>query len=62
VILPRQNEKNIKEDLTDELRSELKIHYVIHIEEVLARALQPSSAQTHDGLPMEPEVQETVQH
>jgi hypothetical protein len=35
---------------------------VIHIEEVLARALQPSSAQTHDGLPMEPEVQETVQH
>jgi ATP-dependent Lon protease len=62
VILPRQNEKNIKEDLTDELRSELKIHYVVHIEEVLALALQPSSAQTHDGLPMEPEVQETVQH
>ena len=28
VILPRQNEKNIKEDLTEELRKELTIHYV----------------------------------
>src|SRR4249920_719668 len=35
VILPRQNEKHINEDLTDELRRELTIHYVIHIEEVL---------------------------
>ena len=26
VILPRQNEKHIKEDLTDELRRELTIH------------------------------------
>jgi ATP-dependent Lon protease len=50
VILPRQNEKNIKEDLTDELRRELKIHYVVHIEEVLALALQPSPAQTHLGV------------
>ena len=39
VILPKQNEKNIKEDLTDELRRELQIHYVVHIEEVLALAL-----------------------
>jgi ATP-dependent Lon protease len=39
VILPRQNEKHIKEDLTDELRRELTIHYVIHIEEVLTIAL-----------------------
>jgi ATP-dependent Lon protease len=52
VILPRQNEKNIKEDLTEELRRELTIHYVVHIEEVLAIALMPSSAQTHTGLPM----------
>ena len=42
VILPRQNEKNIKEDLTEELRRELTIHYVVHIEEVLAIALMPS--------------------
>ena len=39
VILPRQNEKNINEDLTEDLRRELTIHYVIHIEEVLAMAL-----------------------
>src|SRR5215510_5986899 len=36
VILPRQNEKNIKEDLTDELRAELKIHYVTEIEEAFS--------------------------
>jgi ATP-dependent Lon protease len=56
VILPRQNEKNIKEDLTEELRRELTIHYVAHIEEVLAIALMPSAAQTHTGM-MEVEVQ-----
>ncbi len=61
VILPKQNEKNIKEDLTDELRRELRIHYVAHIEEVLALALQPSSAQTHTGLPVEHAIRETVQ-
>jgi ATP-dependent Lon protease len=57
VILPRQNEKNIKEDLTEELRRELTIHYVVHIEEVLALALTPSSSQTHAGLPMDTEIQ-----
>jgi ATP-dependent Lon protease len=50
VILPRQNEKNIKEDLTEDLRRELTIHYVAHMEEVLAIALQPSSAQTKVGI------------
>jgi ATP-dependent Lon protease len=61
VILPRQNEKNIKEDLTEELRSELTIHYVTHIEEVTSIALQPSAAQTHTGLPVDEEVRQTVQ-
>jgi ATP-dependent Lon protease len=61
VILPKQNEKNIKEDLTDELRSELRIHYVVHIEEVLALALQPSAAQSHTGVPVDREIRETVQ-
>ena len=61
VILPKQNEKNIKEDLTDELRRELQIHYVVHMEEVLAIALQPSAAQSHTGLPVDAELRETVQ-
>src|SRR3954462_15272771 len=61
VILPRQNEKNIKEDLTEELRAELTIHYVSHIEEVTAIALQPSAAQTHTGLPVDDEIRQTVQ-
>ena len=61
VILPRQNEKNIKEDLTEELRAELTIHYVTHIEEVTSVALLPSAAQTHTGLAVEEEVRQTVQ-
>jgi len=51
MILPRQNEKNIREDLSEELRRELTIHYVQEIEEVVAIALLPSSEQTHTGLP-----------
>jgi ATP-dependent Lon protease len=61
VVLPKQNEKNIKEDLTDDLRRELTIHYVVHIEEVLALALIPSAAQTHSGLPIDEEIRQTVQ-
>jgi ATP-dependent Lon protease len=61
VILPRQNEKNIKEDLTEDLRAELTIHYVSHIEEVTAIALRPSATQTHTGLPLDEEIRQTVQ-
>ena len=43
VILPRQNEKNINEDLTPELRKNLVVHLVSTIDEVLALALQPVS-------------------
>ncbi len=61
LILPKQNEKNVKEDLTDDLRRELRIHYVQHIEQVLALALTPSAAQTHVGVPMNAQVQPTLQ-
>jgi ATP-dependent Lon protease len=42
VILPRQNEKNINEDLTEELRKELTVHYVQSVDEVLLLALLPA--------------------
>jgi ATP-dependent Lon protease len=41
VIIPKQNAKNIDEDLTPELREGLTVHLVSTIEEVLALALQP---------------------
>jgi ATP-dependent Lon protease len=41
IILPRQNEKNVKEDLDAELRKELTIHLVGTIDEVLLLALVP---------------------
>jgi ATP-dependent Lon protease len=41
VILPRQNEKNVNEDLTEELRRELTVHYVQSVDEVLLLALLP---------------------
>jgi ATP-dependent Lon protease len=44
VILPRQNEKNINEDLTEELRRELTVHYVTSVDEVLLLALLPAAA------------------
>ena len=39
VILPRQNKKNVEEDLTEELRRELTIHFVQGVDEVLLLAL-----------------------
>jgi ATP-dependent Lon protease len=41
VILPRQNEKNVLEDLNDDLRREMTIHYVNTVDEVLLLALMP---------------------
>ncbi len=43
VILPKQNAKNINEDLTPELRQDLTVHLVSTIDEVLALALVPVS-------------------
>jgi ATP-dependent Lon protease len=43
VILPKQNAKNINEDLTPQLRQDLTVHLVSSIEEVIALALQPVS-------------------
>ncbi len=40
IILPRQNEKNVKEDLGEELRKGLTIHLVSTIDEVLLLALR----------------------
>ncbi len=42
LILPRQNEKNVKEDLSEELRKDLTIHFVTSVDEVLLLALTPS--------------------
>jgi len=53
LILPKQNEKNVSEDLTEDLRGELTIHFVTEISEVLAIALIPSPEQTHTPMPVE---------
>jgi ATP-dependent Lon protease len=44
VILPKQNAKNVNEDLTPDLRKDLTIHLVSTIDEVLALALQPAAS------------------
>jgi ATP-dependent Lon protease len=43
VILPKQNAKNVNEDLTAELRQDLTVHLVSSIDEVIALALAPVS-------------------
>lgn len=41
VILPKQNEKDVNEDLSEDLRREITVHYVSTIDEVLELALLP---------------------
>jgi ATP-dependent Lon protease len=41
VILPKRNEKAVKEDIPDNVRADIKIHLVSSIEEVLETALTP---------------------
>jgi ATP-dependent Lon protease len=61
MILPRQNEKNIKEDLTEDLRRELTIHFISHIGEVLTLALTPGATQAPTGVVVGTAIQQTVQ-
>ena len=56
VILPRQNEKNVNEDLHAELRADMRIHLVSTIDEVLKLALQDGRAPEK---PAAPELQTT---
>jgi len=46
VILPRQNAKNIREDLTEEMRRGLTVHYVEEMDEVLKLALLPKAVES----------------
>ena len=41
VVMPKQNEKDVNEDLSEELRREITVHYVSTIEQVLELALLP---------------------
>jgi ATP-dependent Lon protease len=49
VIVPKQNAKNVNEDLTAELRAEMTVHLVSTIDEVLALALTPVSTDARPG-------------
>ncbi len=60
VILPRQNDKDVKEDLSDELRKDLTIHLVSTIDEAVLLALTPPST-THRERRNATRVQGTVQ-
>jgi ATP-dependent Lon protease len=44
IIVPKQNAKNVNEDLTADVREDLTIHFASSIDEVLALALQPASS------------------
>ena len=50
VALPKQNEKDVNEDLSPELKREITVHYVSTIDEVLELALLPvPGAQPRDA-------------
>lgn len=44
VILPRDNRKDVEEDIPEDIRKEMKIEYVDSVDEVLNLALEPASA------------------
>jgi len=44
VILPRDNRKDVEEDIPEDIRKEMKIEYVDSVDEVLNIALEPASA------------------
>ena len=46
IILPRQNDKDVKEDLNEELRRDLTIHLVSTIDEAVLLALTPPTAKS----------------
>ena len=63
VILPLQNEKNVNEDLSADLRRDMTIHFISTIDDVLKLSLRPATARpATDVTPVEePEVRGTVQ-
>ena len=62
VIMPRQNEKNVNEDLSTDLRRDMTIHFISTIDDVLKLALLPVAVRpTTDVTVEEPEVRGTVQ-
>ena len=63
VALPKQNEKDVDEDLSPELKREITIHFVSTIDDVLELALLPKPVKpTHDDVSAEgSQVHETVQ-
>jgi ATP-dependent Lon protease len=60
IILPRQNDKDVKEDLNEELRRDLTIHLVSTIDEAVLLALTPPTT-THRERRTATRVQSTVQ-
>ena len=52
VIVPRQNEKNIKEDLSEDLRRGMTVHFVSTIDEVVDLALKPAETRPRRGSPV----------
>ena len=51
VILPRQNEKSVIEDIGEDLRKDLTIHLVSSIDEVIDLALTPAPAPIAAAVP-----------
>ena len=49
VILPRGNQKEVDEDLGEELRRAVEVHYVTRVDELLELALEPSASAAPAG-------------
>jgi len=61
VVLPRRNEHDVKDDLSEELRRDLTIHFVSMIDEVLLLALTPPSSAPRPERHVSNRLQGTIQ-
>ncbi|MAG69570.1 MAG: endopeptidase La [Vicinamibacterales bacterium] len=56
VVVPRLNRKNIDEDLSEDLRRDMTIHYVSSVDEVIDLALQPAKTSDRRSEPPIPHI------
>ena len=52
IVVPERNRKDVMEDLPEEIRADLDIHFVTDVKQVLELALEPKAGAAHLAKPI----------